>query len=125
MVGFLGLRVRFTRGRWLGELQRSLLVFLLVPLFSERSLLINIAVSCSCAHDQWYSLGSNADMFCMPSTSCPPGMTTSVSTNSYCATAPASDCKGVATTTNHCQCAEPAATPVYENRVGGMAIGCK
>lgn len=64
-------------------------------------------------------------MFCMPSTSCPPGMTTSVSTNSYCATAPVSDCQGVATTTKHCQCADATSTPVYEDRVGGVATGCK
>ncbi|OQD67591.1 hypothetical protein PENPOL_c003G07705 [Penicillium polonicum] len=88
------------------------------------------AVSCSCAMDQWYSMTmlpgeSTVDTFCMPSSSCPAGMTTSVSTNTFCATAPASMCSGVPLETNHCKCESAAQTPVYPESVGAAPTGCR
>ncbi|CAP97279.1 hypothetical protein E8E15_007426 [Penicillium rubens] len=88
------------------------------------------AVSCSCAKDQWYSHtmlpgASTVDTFCMPSNSCPAGMTTSVSTNTYCATAPASACSDVPLETNYCKCEDAAHTPVYPDSVGAAPTGCK
>ncbi|KAJ5104425.1 hypothetical protein NUU61_001772 [Penicillium alfredii] len=88
------------------------------------------AVSCSCAMDQWYSMtllagSKNVDTFCMPYRSCPPGMTTSVHTNGYCATAPSGVCSDVAAETDYCQCANPTQMPVYPNQPGAPAIGCE
>ncbi|KAJ5770293.1 uncharacterized protein N7511_002344 [Penicillium nucicola] len=87
------------------------------------------AVSCSCARDQWYSAtilpgASTVDTFCMPSSSCPVGMTTSIETNTYCATAPASACSGVPLETNFCKCSDAAQTPVYPDAVGAAPTGC-
>ncbi|KAJ5637123.1 hypothetical protein N7490_007002 [Penicillium lividum] len=87
------------------------------------------AVSCSCATDQWYSMtmldgGSELDTFCMPYQSCPPGMTTSISTNEYCATVTADVCRDVPTETSYCRCADPTEVPVYPGEPGGTAIGC-
>ncbi|KAJ5524171.1 hypothetical protein N7494_010821 [Penicillium frequentans] len=87
------------------------------------------AVSCSCATDQWYSMtmqdgSSQCDTFCMPYESCPPGMTTSVSTNEFCATATADVCHGVPAETSYCQCADPTGIPVYTEQPGATAIGC-
>ncbi|KAJ5592077.1 hypothetical protein N7537_008981 [Penicillium hordei] len=88
------------------------------------------AVSCSCARDQWYSMtilpgASTVDTFCMPSSSCPAGMTTSVSTNTYCATAPASVCSDIPLETNYCKCESAAQTPVYPDSVGAAPTGCR
>ncbi|KGO40695.1 hypothetical protein PEX1_027200 [Penicillium expansum] len=88
------------------------------------------AVSCSCARDQWYSMtilpgASTVDTFCMPSSSCPAGMTTSVSTNTYCATAPASACSNVPLETNYCKCEDTTQTPVYPDSVGAAPTGCR
>ncbi|KAJ5826470.1 hypothetical protein N7447_003233 [Penicillium robsamsonii] len=88
------------------------------------------AVSCSCAKNQWYSMtmlpgASTVDTFCMPSSSCPAGMTTSVSTNTYCATAPASVCSDIPLETNYCRCESAAQTPVYPDSVGAAPTGCR
>ncbi|KAJ6099253.1 hypothetical protein N7467_000788 [Penicillium canescens] len=88
------------------------------------------AVSCSCAKDQWYSMtmlagASTVDTFCMPSSSCPAGMTTSVSVNTYCATAPASVCSDIPLETNYCKCENAAQTPVYPDSVGAAPTGCE
>ncbi|KAJ5187958.1 hypothetical protein N7472_006972 [Penicillium cf. griseofulvum] len=88
------------------------------------------AVSCSCARDQWYSMtmlpgASTVDTFCMPSSSCPADMTTSVSTNTYCATAPASVCSDIPLETNYCKCENASQTPVYPDAVGAAPTGCK
>ncbi|KAJ5649323.1 uncharacterized protein N7484_003046 [Penicillium longicatenatum] len=88
------------------------------------------AVSCSCAADQWYSTtmlagSSTINTFCMPYQSCPPGMTTSISINEYCATATADVCRDVPAKTSYCQCADPTETPVYPDQAGAAAIGCK
>ncbi|KAJ6034654.1 uncharacterized protein N7446_009408, partial [Penicillium canescens] len=88
------------------------------------------AVSCSCAEDQWYSMalleGSTTyDSFCMPSSYCPPGMTTSVSFNDYCVTAPARICSGIPMETNFCKCAYAGQTPVYPEYQGAVPTGCE
>ncbi|KAJ6155770.1 hypothetical protein N7470_006336 [Penicillium chermesinum] len=88
------------------------------------------AVSCSCAPDQWYSmtwLGGSSDLetFCMPYSYCPPGMTTSISFNAYCATATEVACDGVPTETPFCQCADAKQTPIYPDVPGAVAIGCE
>ncbi|OQD88200.1 hypothetical protein PENANT_c004G09202 [Penicillium antarcticum] len=85
-------------------------------------------VSCSCAEDQWYSMtlledSATYDIFCMPSSYCPPGMTTSVSFNDYCVTAPASICSDVSMETNLCQCAYAGQTPVYPEYPGAVPTG--
>jgi hypothetical protein len=87
------------------------------------------AVSCSCARDQWYSNtllpgASTVDTFCMPSSSCPAGMTTSTETNTYCATAPASACSGIPLETDYCKCENPTQTAIYPDSVGAVATGC-
>ncbi|KAJ5861911.1 uncharacterized protein N7529_009221 [Penicillium soppii] len=87
------------------------------------------AVSCSCAKDQWYSMtmlpgASTVDTFCMPSSSCPAGMTTSVSVNTYCATAPASACSDIPLETNYCKCEYAGQTPVYPDSIGAAPTGC-
>ncbi|CAI7631544.1 unnamed protein product [Penicillium manginii] len=86
-------------------------------------------VSCACATDQWYSMTkldgrSNYETFCMPHRSCPPGMTTSVRTNEYCATAAAGACADAQYKTDYCECANPMQTPVYDDKFKG-AIGCE
>lgn len=67
------------------------------------------------------------DTYCMPHGSCPPGMTTSVSTNEYCATAgpDASSCRDIPIETPYCQCAEPTETPIYPEFPGAAPIGCE
>ncbi|KAJ5908602.1 hypothetical protein N7495_001284 [Penicillium taxi] len=89
------------------------------------------AVSCSCAPDQWYSMtiadgASNVEMFCMPYSSCPPGMTTSTSTNDYCASATATGgvCEKSSSETHYCQCEDPMETAIYSDEPGSPAIGC-
>ncbi|KAJ5804119.1 uncharacterized protein N7518_000422 [Penicillium psychrosexuale] len=87
-------------------------------------------VSCSCAANQWYSMtllpgSSNYDTFCMPHSSCPPGMTTSVSINEYCATQPASVCSDIPLETDFCKCASTAQTPVYPDSPGATPTGCE
>ncbi|KAJ9258002.1 hypothetical protein C8Q69DRAFT_53290 [Paecilomyces variotii] len=86
-------------------------------------------VGCSCAANQWYSMtlgpgGSTVDTYCMPHSACPAGMSTSVSTNSYCATAPASACSDIPLTTDFCVCQNPTATAVYPSGDGAVATGC-
>ncbi|KAJ5702624.1 hypothetical protein N7488_010172 [Penicillium malachiteum] len=88
------------------------------------------AVSCSCAEDQWYSMalregGPGMDTFCMPYGECPPGMTTSTSTNDYCATATADECANIPAETAYCQCADPTERPIYPDWPGLPAIGCE
>ena len=68
---------------------------------------------------------SSFDTFCLPHTSCPPGMTTLTSVNEYCATATASVCSDVAVETSYCQCASPEQTPVYPDVPGAAPIGCE
>lgn len=65
------------------------------------------------------------DTFCMPHNSCPPGMTTSTSTDEFCATASAAVCAELAAETNYCQCAGPEQTPIYPDEPGATAIGCE
>jgi len=89
-----------------------------------------VAVSCSCAPYQWYSMTllpgeSNYDTFCMPYSSCPRGMTTSVSINEYCATQPARVCSDIPLETEFCQCAYPEQTPVYPDWPGANPTGCE
>ncbi|KAL2010663.1 hypothetical protein VTN00DRAFT_6470 [Thermoascus crustaceus] len=86
-------------------------------------------VSCSCAANQWYSDtlapgGTAVETYCMPYSDCPSGMTASVSTNSYCLTAPSSACSDIPTTTNFCKCANPTETAVYPPGDGAVATGC-
>ncbi|KAJ5363302.1 hypothetical protein N7541_004146 [Penicillium brevicompactum] len=87
------------------------------------------AVSCSCSQDSYYSNtllpgASTVDTFCIPSSSCPSGMTTSTSTNAYCATAPATACQNVPLVTSFCKCENAAQTPVYPDIVGAAPTGC-
>ncbi|CAI7574726.1 unnamed protein product [Penicillium pancosmium] len=86
-------------------------------------------VSCACPTYQWYSMTmledrSNYVTFCMPHRSCPPGMTTSVRTNQYCATAAAGACADTEYKTDYCECADPMQIPVYDDDFEG-AIGCE
>ncbi|CAI7664389.1 unnamed protein product [Penicillium viridicatum] len=88
------------------------------------------AVSCSCPVYQWYSMtllpgSSNYDTFCMPHSSCPRGMTTSVSVNEYCATQPVGVCSDIPLQTNLCQCADADRTPVYPDWPGANPTGCE
>ncbi|KAJ5198924.1 hypothetical protein N7472_004128 [Penicillium cf. griseofulvum] len=88
------------------------------------------AVSCSCAPYQWYSMtllpgSSNHNTFCMPYSSCPRGMTTSVSINEYCATQPARVCSDIPLETEFCQCAYAEQTPVYPGWPGANPTGCE
>lgn len=68
---------------------------------------------------------SDIETYCMPYSYCPPGMTTSISFNSYCATATEAVCDNVPTETPFCQCAAPEQTPVYPNAPGATAVGCE
>ena len=87
-------------------------------------------VQCACAQDQWYSYYSytatdgniSGANFCMPHTNCPVGMTTSVSTNDYCATAPPESCSNIPLTTDFCKC-DATSTAVYPLG-GATAMGC-
>lgn len=86
-------------------------------------------VSCTCAANQYYSWGAvttgtitTEEVFCMPYSECASGMTTSISTNGYCASTPAS-CPGRPTTTPYCKCANPTQTPVYPPG-GSVPTGC-
>ncbi|OJJ32880.1 hypothetical protein ASPWEDRAFT_174316 [Aspergillus wentii DTO 134E9] len=88
------------------------------------------AVSCSCAQNQWYSQtilpdSNSVDVFCMPSSACPTGMSTSVQTNTYCATASAGACSDIPLTTGFCKCENANATPVYPDGDGAVATGCE
>ncbi|CAG8035905.1 unnamed protein product [Penicillium salamii] len=88
-----------------------------------------IAVSCSCSQDSYYSYtllpgASKVDTFCMPSSSCAAGMTTSTETNAYCATAPATACQNVPLVTSACKCENPTETAVYPDLVGARPTGC-
>ncbi|EAW14809.1 uncharacterized protein ACLA_002200 [Aspergillus clavatus NRRL 1] len=87
-------------------------------------------VSCSCASDQYYSATSlpgrsTYDNFCMPSSKCPSGMTSTTSTNEYCVTATA-ECAtwNFPTVTESCYCANPSQTAVYPSGDGAVATGC-
>lgn len=136
MERFRGVRRRFMMGHLQMEYRLLLAVLSLYPPIYHawhasgwfdliaNSVCSHTVVSCSCSQNQWYSFGPEYNVFCMPTASCPPGMTTSISTNSYCATAPASACSDVDVTANYCECADHAATPVYSNRVGAVATGC-
>ncbi|KAJ5888325.1 hypothetical protein N7495_008366 [Penicillium taxi] len=86
-------------------------------------------VSCTCSSDQWYSMtavnsDSSVEVFCMPYTSCPSGMTTSTRTNEYCATATGTACDGIALETRYCQCENPKQTAVYPASLGAAPTGC-
>ncbi|KAK3386534.1 hypothetical protein B0H63DRAFT_467921 [Podospora didyma] len=67
------------------------------------------AVQCACGANQWYSWGPTdgpQSVYCMPQTDCPSGMTTSWSTNTYCATVTTpSYCSTDKVTTPYCACA--------------------
>ncbi|CAG8946398.1 unnamed protein product [Penicillium salamii] len=86
-------------------------------------------VSCSCSQDSYYSYtllpgASHVDTFCMPSSSCAAGMTTSTSTNEYCATASATACQNFPLVTSACKCENPTETAVYPDLVGARPTGC-
>lgn len=68
---------------------------------------------------------STFDTYCMPHRSCPPGMTTSVSTNPYCATASMGACADTQYHTEYCECADPLQTPIYADDPDEGAIGCE
>lgn len=118
-------------GRWqMGPRRLSAVKTILLPTTITGSLTKVLAVSCSCPSDQWYSVtmldgNSELDTFCMPHTSCPPGMTTSLSRNEFCATAMADVCVDVPVETSFCQCADPMQTPVYPEESGAAATGCE
>ncbi|KAJ5831848.1 hypothetical protein N7474_000159 [Penicillium riverlandense] len=87
------------------------------------------AVDCACATGQWYSMtllpgSSTVDTFCMPYASCPRGMTTSVQTNSICATAPAGVCANDAEKTEYCASVNPSQTPEYPDDPGAAPTAC-
>ncbi|KAJ5177191.1 uncharacterized protein N7482_003068 [Penicillium canariense] len=87
------------------------------------------SISCACPPDQWYSISmregaSRFETYCMPSRSCPPGMTTSISTNDYCATASAAICSHVPAQADHCECEGKYSTPVYAEGPSATATGC-
>ncbi|KAF3396464.1 hypothetical protein F1880_006659 [Penicillium rolfsii] len=87
------------------------------------------SVACACPSDQWYSVTSIKgrscfETYCMPTRSCPPGMTTSVSINEYCATASAGICSGIPAHANRCECAGLNMTPAYPDGPGATATGC-
>lgn len=78
-------------------------------------------VHCNCASDAyftWYQTAPNTatdslEDFCLPLGNCPPGMTGSVFTNSYCQTATDNPyCSGRPTETTSCNCL-PESTAVY------------
>lgn len=52
-------------------------------------------------------------------------MTTSISINQYCATAPTGVCLDTQFKTEYCECADPMQTPVYDDDVENGAIGCE
>jgi hypothetical protein len=84
-------------------------------------------VQCRCATDQWYSLtqlpGSrNAQAFCMPTSSCPAGMTTSTRTNEYCATASCDS--NIPLTTDFCQCGTGSTAVYTDGPASATAVAC-
>jgi hypothetical protein len=92
--------------------------------------LITSAVACACPSDQWYSMtttdgASIFETYCMPTQSCPPGMTTSMSINEYCATASAAICSDLPSHADRCECVSQNMTPVYPDGPGATATGCE
>ncbi|KAJ5620985.1 hypothetical protein N7510_004969 [Penicillium lagena] len=90
---------------------------------------ITTAVDCTCATGQSYSMtlfpgSSTVDTFCMPYASCPRGMTTSVHTDSFCATAPAGACANAAEKTQYCACADPTQRPEYPDGPDAAPTAC-
>lgn len=85
-------------------------------------------VYCSCASDQYYSYtslsgsGNSGGVFCMPTSSCPDGMSTSTSTNTYCATASCDST--VPLTTDFCQCGTGSTALYPEGTASATAVGC-
>ena len=84
-------------------------------------------VQCSCASDQYYSLtllpsSSNAQGFCMPTSSCPAGMSTSTRTNTYCLTA--SCASAIPVTTESCECGSGSTAVYTEGSASPTAVGC-
>lgn len=84
-------------------------------------------VHCSCAADQYYSLTqlperSNAQGFCMPTGSCPVGMTTSTRTNSYCQTTRCAS--HMPSTTEFCECRNGSTALYTEGLASATAVGC-
>ncbi len=84
-------------------------------------------VGCNCATDQYYSHtqlpGSSIPLaFCMPTTCCPAGMTTSTSTNTYCATA---SCDSTVPLTKHfCECGARSTAVYPDGPASATAVGC-
>ncbi|CAG8131016.1 unnamed protein product [Penicillium olsonii] len=81
------------------------------------------AVSCKCSQDSYYSY-TLGDTFCMPSSDCAAGMTTSTSTNAYCATATATACDNYPLVTSACKCENPTQTAVFPDEDGARPTGC-
>lgn len=85
-------------------------------------------VHCSCASDQYYSFTSLSGtssfqgLFCMPRSSCPDGMTTSISTNTYCVTASCDST--VPLTRDFCQCGTGSTALYPEGTASATAVGC-
>jgi hypothetical protein len=84
-------------------------------------------VQCSCASDQYLSLtllpsSSNGQAFCMPTSSCPAGMSTSARTNTYCMTA--SCASTISLTTDYCQCGNGSTAVYAEGPASATAVGC-
>ena len=84
-------------------------------------------VQCNCATDQYYSntllpSSSNYDFFCMPTSSCPTGMTTSTSTNEYCSTASCDS--SVPLTTDFCKCGTGSTAVYPTGPASATATGC-
>lgn len=84
-------------------------------------------VQCSCASDQYYSLtllpgSSNVHAFCMPTSSCPAGMSTSTRTNTFCLTASCGST--VPLTTDFCECGTRSTAVYQEGPAGATAVGC-
>ncbi|OKP12400.1 hypothetical protein PENSUB_2136 [Penicillium subrubescens] len=68
---------------------------------------------------------SDFETYCMPTRSCSPGMTTSMSINEYCATASADICSGLPPHADRCECVGRNMTPVYPDGPGATATGCE
>lgn len=70
---------------------------------------------------------SQYDTFCMPYNTCPPGMVTSTSTNTSCASATeaaaVAACSDISPEAHYCQCKDPMQTPVYPYEPGAAATG--
>ncbi|OOQ89050.1 hypothetical protein PEBR_10422 [Penicillium brasilianum] len=87
------------------------------------------SVACACPSDQWRSVttmdgASSFETYCMPTRSCPPGMTTSLSINEYCATASAAICSDLPAQADRCECVGQEMTPRYPEGPGATATGC-